>query len=61
MVIGPSRAYVIEPSQIGRRRGLALQAKGKQSRGTRLLYKPAPARHVDLPLVTAAANHQVGG
>lgn len=47
VVIGPSRAYVIEPSQIGRRRGLALQAKGKQSRGTRRVYKLAPARHVD--------------
>jgi hypothetical protein len=46
-VIGPSRADVIEPSHIGRRRGLALQAKGGQCRGTRPVYKVAALRHVD--------------
>jgi hypothetical protein len=50
IVIGPSRAYVIEPCLIGRRRGLALQVKGRQCRGTRRVYKLAPARHLDFLL-----------
>jgi hypothetical protein len=46
-VIGPSRADVIEPVIEPSHRGLALQAKGGQCRGTRPVYKVTALRHVD--------------